>query len=98
MDLARYYLALALPFSTREETQHFEKRFHGAPGRIRTSDTWFRKPMLYPLSYRRKAWVVYRGRGGAATAIRNFRGEAFCLAPQLNRVGGQRMMLPFASW
>jgi hypothetical protein len=26
-----------------------EKR--GAPGRIRTSDTWFRKPLLYPLSY-----------------------------------------------
>ena len=23
----------------------------GAPGRIRTSDTWFRKPLLYPLSY-----------------------------------------------
>jgi hypothetical protein len=22
-----------------------------APGRIRTSDTWFRKPLLYPLSY-----------------------------------------------
>ena len=22
-----------------------------APGRIRTSDTWFRKPVLYPLSY-----------------------------------------------
>ncbi len=25
--------------------------FLGAPGRIRTSDTRFRKPMLYPLSY-----------------------------------------------
>jgi hypothetical protein len=23
----------------------------GAPGRTRTSDTWFRKPLLYPLSY-----------------------------------------------
>lgn len=23
----------------------------GAPGRIRTSDTRFRKPLLYPLSY-----------------------------------------------
>ncbi len=26
-------------------------RKQGAPGRIRTSDTWFRKPLLYPLSY-----------------------------------------------
>ena len=24
---------------------------HGAPGRIRTCDTRFRKPLLYPLSY-----------------------------------------------
>ena len=23
----------------------------GGPGRIRTSDTWYRKPVLYPLSY-----------------------------------------------
>lgn len=23
----------------------------GAPGRIRTCGTWFRKPLLYPLSY-----------------------------------------------
>ena|GEM_PF-4239408 len=23
----------------------------GAPGMIRTCDTWFRKPVLYPLSY-----------------------------------------------
>ena len=30
--------------------------------------------MLYPLSYRRKASLVYRGRGGAATAVGNFRG------------------------
>ncbi len=29
--------------------------------------------MLYPLSYRRKARVVYRGEGGAATAGWNFR-------------------------
>ncbi len=24
---------------------------HGGPETIRTSDTWFRKPLLYPLSY-----------------------------------------------
>ncbi len=23
----------------------------GAPGQIRTADTWFRRPVLYPLSY-----------------------------------------------
>jgi hypothetical protein len=28
--------------------------FGSAPGRIRTSDSRFRKPLLYPLSYRRK--------------------------------------------
>jgi hypothetical protein len=27
------------------------KHNSGAPGRTRTSDTWFRKPVLYPLSY-----------------------------------------------
>jgi hypothetical protein len=29
----------------------FEQHFLGALGRIRTCDTRFRKPMLYPLSY-----------------------------------------------
>ncbi len=29
--------------------------FANAPGRIRTSDTRFRKPVLYPLSYGRKS-------------------------------------------
>jgi hypothetical protein len=29
-----------------------------APGRIRTSDTGFRKPLLYPLSYRRVGGLV----------------------------------------
>jgi hypothetical protein len=32
--------------------------FRSAPGRIRTSDSRFRKPLLYPLSYRRKARIV----------------------------------------
>ena len=27
----------------------------GGPGRIRTSDTRFRKPLLYPLSYKASA-------------------------------------------
>ena len=30
----------------------------GAPERIRTSDTWFRKPLLYPLSYGSPAEAV----------------------------------------
>lgn len=25
--------------------------FYGTPGTIRTYDTWFRRPVLYPLSY-----------------------------------------------
>ena len=39
----------------------------GAPGRIRTCGTRFRKPMLYPLSY---------GGLGAATRTRDLAGEA----------------------
>jgi hypothetical protein len=34
------------------------KESESAPGRIRTSDSRFRKPLLYPLSYRRKAPTV----------------------------------------
>ena len=34
------------------------QEFRSAPGRIRTSDSRFRKPLLYPLSYRRKARLV----------------------------------------
>ena len=34
---------------------HFERvptrKNEGASGRIRTCDTWYRKPVLYPLSY-----------------------------------------------
>ena len=40
----------------------------GAPGRIRTCDTRFRKPLLYPLSYEgassqntRQRWVAIDG-------------------------------------
>ena len=47
--------------------------------------------MLYPLSYRRKARVVYRGEAGVASGV----GAAFS-GVQLNRAGGRRMMLPFA--
>jgi hypothetical protein len=50
---------------------------HGAPGRIRTCDTRFRKPMLYPLSYeglrctfaQHGGWVLVR------------RARVGCLAP-----------------
>ncbi len=31
--------------------------FEGAPERIRTSDTRFRKPLLYPLSYEGGVWL-----------------------------------------
>jgi hypothetical protein len=37
---------------------HTYKESDSAPGRIRTSDSRFRKPLLYPLSYRRKARIV----------------------------------------
>jgi hypothetical protein len=41
-----------MPFTCKPEV------FESAPGRIRTSDTGFRKPLLYPLSYRRKIRLV----------------------------------------
>ena len=31
----------------------------GAPGGIRTPDTWFRRPVLYPLSYERKIGITW---------------------------------------
>jgi hypothetical protein len=49
--------------------------------------------MLYPLSYRRKARVVYRGEAGVATGV----GDTCFMQAQLNRVGGLRIMLPSAS-
>src|ERR671921_2090502 len=39
------------------------RSFRSAPGRIRTSDSRFRKPLLYPLSYRRVRHSVYRTEG-----------------------------------
>jgi len=36
---------------TAEIISVFQLFSDGAPGRIRTCDTRFRKPMLYPLSY-----------------------------------------------
>ncbi len=35
---------------------------NGAPGGIRTPDTWFRRPVLYPLSYGRLILRVYQTR------------------------------------
>ena len=32
--------------------------FNGTPGGSRTHDTWYRKPVLYPLSYGR-TWVYF---------------------------------------
>lgn len=39
-------------WSHRSE-EHIWFKKNGAPGRNRTCDTWLRKPVLYPLSYRR---------------------------------------------
>ena len=43
-------------------------RMTSAPGRIRTCDTWLRRPLLYPLSYGRGPLIVLAGgacgRGG----------------------------------
>ena len=49
--------------------------------------------MLYPLSYRRKARVVYLGEAGVASGV----GDAFFVRVQLNRARGRRIMLPSAS-
>ena len=43
---------------------------HGAPGRTRTSDTRFRKPLLCPLSYEGAAWFPRQPcRGGNLAAL-----------------------------
>ena len=44
---------LGLKPTPAEEEMKDEVYFRSAPGRIRTSDSRFRKPLLYPLSYRR---------------------------------------------
>src|SRR5918994_225216 len=40
-----------------------------APGRIRTSDSRFRKPLLYPLSYRRVGSPVYLTKGKPSISL-----------------------------
>ena len=47
---------------------------HGAPGRIRTCDSWYRKPVLYPLSYGGKRRDVRARRGCASPYNRPARG------------------------
>ena len=46
---------------------HLTRPFIGAPSRIRTCDTRFRKPLLYPLSYGGRAhtafWTATQGNG-----------------------------------
>ena len=42
---------------------------YGAPGRTRTSDAWFRKPTLYPLSYGGAAGDCIEGRDGPGSVL-----------------------------
>ena len=49
----------------------------GAPGRIRTCDTRFRKPMLYPLSYEGLLYAFAQHAG----ECRSVGAGAGCLAP-----------------
>jgi hypothetical protein len=43
------------------QTLKFSGFVDGGPERIRTSDTWFRKPLLYPLSYGAGKRAVFLG-------------------------------------
>src|SRR5919112_390667 len=45
------------------------KESESAPGRIRTSDSRFRKPLLYPLSYRRVGSPVYPTKGKPSISL-----------------------------
>src|SRR5919107_3445703 len=45
------------------------RAFISAPGRIRTSDSRFRKPLLYPLSYRRVGSTVYLTKGKPSISL-----------------------------
>lgn len=40
-----------LPLCDPLEWGDRREAFYGAPGEIRTPDHWYRKPVLYPLSY-----------------------------------------------
>lgn len=42
---------VAITTKSRDIYQLCLETSHGALERIRTSDLWYRKPMLYPLSY-----------------------------------------------
>src|SRR5439155_5875316 len=44
------------------ELSHRNTTSHGAPGRNRTCDTRFRKPLLYPLSYEGEGWRNHGGK------------------------------------
>ena len=56
--------------AARRDTLVRNRAKSGALGGIRTPDTWFRRPVLYPLSYERvrKCYLIegYRRLSGAA--------------------------------
>lgn len=48
----------------------------GTPDRIRTYDTWLRKPVLYPLSYgRARFYFTIRGRMSKCHSLKRVAGE-----------------------
>ncbi len=49
--------------------QKFGAAGYGAPGRTRTSDAWFRKPTLYPLSYGGAGAECIEGRGRPVSVL-----------------------------
>src|SRR5256885_13276543 len=54
-----------------------ETRQHtGAPGRNRTCDTRFRKPLLYPLSYEGEGWRNHGGKPAARSYAAPAKGKS----------------------
>ena len=47
-----------ISFSNKKRAKEFFCSIDGAPDTTRTCNTWFRRPMLYPLSYRGKIIVL----------------------------------------
>ncbi len=75
-DLGKRLCREIAPFSKPNEKPHVKAIFQwltefGAPGRTRTSDTRFRKPVLYPLSYGGDRCIV-RGQSWRRLAVTGY--------------------------
>ncbi len=55
---------------TKRDRQVRSREKNGALGGIRTPDTWFRRPVLYPLSYERVRFSQFTTRVPFGSCVR----------------------------